>query len=367
MTAPMSRPFELRAIELRPQSLALTAPLVTGRGTYRRRRLTVLRVEIRIDGSHAHGFGEVSALPGWSEQTPEALDAAARRIGCPAVFASVDELDAVLPEAVRLRPLRFGLECALLDALCRHAGCALSSALAERRGGVALASVPVQITLGDADADSLVERLRRAREAGFECAKLKVGARETADDVVRIRAVADADHGLSLRLDANGAWSVPDALRVLAALPAEAIEMVEQPVADDQIETLFERYDGSGPRIAIDESVAVPGRAKQLLERTQLRAIVVKPAALGGLLRADALFDIALAHGASVIVSNLMESAVGRRAVAQLVAARPDLPGPHGLATGDWFARDLAEPDVIENGRLTLPGGAGIGPAFGLP
>lgn len=361
MTSPLARPFELRTLELRPHTLALAEPLVTGRGRYHERRLTLLRAEIRSGDTAAQGFGEVAPMPGWSDATPEALDAAARRIGCPAGFDAIDELDAVLPEAGRLPPLRFGLECALLDALCRADGRSLAAVLAERRGTPPLASVPVQLTLGDAEAGPIAEALRAAGSTGFACAKLKVGVRRPREDIRRIRAVHEAVPEMRLRLDANGAWRVDQALEVLAGLPAEGVELVEQPVADADFETLLARYDGAGPLIAADESCAIPGRAAQLLAAPGLGAVVVKPAALGGLLRADALFDAARAAGIGVVVSNLMESAVGRRAVAHLAASRPDLEGPHGLATGSWFARDLAESDRIENARLVLPPGPGLG------
>jgi o-succinylbenzoate synthase len=361
VTSPLAQPFELRAIELRHHRLALASPLATGRATYRRRRLAVVRAEICVAETLAHGYGEIAPLPGWSDEPLETLVAAARRVVCPTTFDGIDALDAVLPELARLRPLRFGLECALLDALCRAARRSLREALAGRRGVAPLDTVPVQLTLGDAPAEEIITELQRARAQGFRCAKLKVGARSLQADRRRIGSVIDADTGMTLRLDANGAWRVSQALDWLAALPPEVVELVEQPVADDAIEELLQRYAGNGPRVAADESCAVPGRAERLLAGSGLGAVVVKPAALGGLLRAEALFEAAGRRDAVVVVSNLMESSVGRRAVAHLAAARPDLPGPHGLATGRWFAEDLAPPDAIADGRLTLPRGDGLG------
>jgi predicted alternative tryptophan synthase beta-subunit len=77
---------------------------------------------------------------------------------------------------------------------------------------------------------------------------------------------------------------------------------------------------------------------------------------------AGRLFDMAERHAVKVIISNLMESAVGRRAIAHLATAWPELEGPHGLATGQWFSEDVApQPDFIEAARLHPGSAPGIG------
>jgi L-alanine-DL-glutamate epimerase-like enolase superfamily enzyme len=96
--------------------------------------------------------------------------------------------------------------------------------------------------------------------------------------------------------------------------------------------------------------------------------VVVKPAAVGGLLATTELVLLAIRHGVQVIFSNLMESAVGRFATAHLAAAYGELPGPHGLATGAWLAEDVGPaPDRLERGRLFLHRGPGLGFVPGKP
>jgi len=361
-TDPRGRAFRLEGVEVRPLTLPLATPLVTARERYLRRELLLLRVCLEIDGRTQHGWGEAAPLPGWNDADLEDLALVAEGLGRGSDQRS---LSALLREESGLdtRPaLRFGIECAVLDALSRADDIPLAAALAGARGLEAARGVAVQCTLGDCEAPVAIEALARARQAGFTHAKLKIGARDPRADLARIRAIALAQPDMTLRLDANGALQVDEALELLAALPPERVEWVEQPVSDAEFDALLAQYDGAGPAIAADESCCDPDRAAGLLGTGRLGAVVVKPAALGGLDRAEVLFAQAAEAGAKVMISNLMESAVGRTAVAHLAAAWPNLSGPHGLATGGWFAHDLApEADRIGDGRLSLRPGPGLG------
>jgi len=360
-----NRPFRLDGIDVRRLTLPLVAPLVTGRQSYRLRELLVLRVLIRVDGRIQHGWGEAAPLPGWNDAGLDNLDdlaALAESLGRAGGRRSLIELLDKEPELDARPALRFGIECSVLDALARAAGVALVSALAGESGFEAANRVAVQYTLGDCDAPAAIDALDGARRAGYTHAKLKVGARSMRADLDRIGAIGAAHPDLTLRLDANGAWSLDEALAVLAELPPERVEWVEQPVADADFDALLARHDRAGPAIAADESVCSPERAAALIGSGRLGAVVVKPAALGGLDRAAGLFARAREAGVAVMISNLMESAIGRAAVAHLAAAWPCIPGPHGLATGRWFAQDVAPgADRISDAWLHLRAGPGLG------
>ena len=63
---------------------------------------------------------------------------------------------------------------------------------------------------------------------GFECVKLKVGVGDDAGRVAAVRAAAGPE--MALRLDANGAWDVEQAVRAIEALAPAGLELVEEPV-----------------------------------------------------------------------------------------------------------------------------------------
>ncbi|QDG54399.1 o-succinylbenzoate synthase [Persicimonas caeni] len=359
----MNTPFHLQKLEYREVDLELTKPLVTSSARYETRSLLLVRAQIRAGEHLVEGFGEVSPLPGWSDETLanciETLDAAPTDVE----FDAVRALDEVLPTVAELPSLRFGVELALLDALARLRETPICRLLASERGRMPLASVSVQATIGAKGPDETVAAARAAADEGFNCVKLKVGALPIATDIARIARVREACPTLMIRLDANGAWTPQQAREVLEGLWKLNIDIVEQPVAPEHFDTFVDEADAlTAACIAPDESCVPAAHAHELIDAGKIGAVVLKPQALGGLLPTSTLIDDALRKGVRVVLSTLLESAVGRSAVAHLAAAYPDVLGPHGLATGGWFASDLAEaPDSILDGSLRLRHGSGLG------
>jgi L-alanine-DL-glutamate epimerase-like enolase superfamily enzyme len=117
------------------------------------------------------------------------------------------------------------------------------------------ATIAVNATVASAQRDVAVELAARSVAAGFTCVKLKVGL---GDDLERVRAVREAiGPAVSLRLDANGAWSVDRAAELLDVMGAQGLELVEEPVRGlADMQSLRERV---AVRIAIDESASLPG------------------------------------------------------------------------------------------------------------
>ena len=358
----LNRPFRLHSLHTQAVSLPLASPLVTGAGIFRQRELLLLTASVEIDGDRVTGFGEVAPLSGWSNESLDASQRILASLEGPWSFERVTDLVSVVPASAGRPLLHAGLELALLDALSRHAGQSLATTLMGDRGERVLQRIPVQFTLGACPSQETCQRVGKAWEQGFQVAKLKVGAQDPTADLARIEQVLSNCPGITLRLDANGAWTLKSALAMLHALPGDRVELVEQPVSPPEFMALLDAYDGRGPRVAADESCVAFTDASGLLDDGRVGALVIKPAVVGGLLAAQRLFERAMADGIQIIISNLMESAVGRLAAAQLAAAWPQLPGPHGLATAGWFAQDLAPAvERIENGLLDLPTGPGIG------
>jgi O-succinylbenzoate synthase len=184
---------------------------------------------------------------------------------------------------------------------------------------------------------------RRAHEivaaSGCRTAKVKVaepGQPGTAD-LDRVEAVRDAlGPGGRLRVDANGAWTVSQAARMLRAMAPFGLEYAEQPCAT--LAELAELRRLVDVPLAADESIR---RAQDPLAVRAAGAadiVVLKAAPLGGV--APAL-RIASECGLPVVVSSAVESSVGLAAGVALAAALPDLRYDCGLATMSLLEGDV--------------------------
>ena len=88
--------------------------------------------------------------------------------------------------------------------------------------------------------ESLSEQVADGRDKGFDVYYLKVGL-DDAEDLAMVAAAREAlGDGPRLRVDANGSWTMPQAVRMLGALEEHGIDFVEQPVRDHPIEHLAE-------------------------------------------------------------------------------------------------------------------------------
>jgi O-succinylbenzoate synthase len=210
--------------------------------------------------------------------------------------------------------------------------------------------VPVNVTVPATDpgrAHAIVTA------GGCRTAKVKVAERgqTLADDLARVEAVRDAlgPDGL-VRVDANGAWDVDEAVRAIAAIDRAAggLEYVEQPVAS--VEDLAAVRRRATVPVAADESIRRaedPYRVRDL-EAADVAVLKVQP--LGGV---RACLRIAEDIGLPVVVSSAIESSVGIAAGVALAAALPELHHASGLATVQMLTDDVAtEPMLPVDGML---------------
>ena len=124
-----------------------------------------------------------------------------------------------------------GIDMALWD-LC---GRACGQPLWRLLGGVQQREATYFFYLSRGQPESLAEQVAEGRAAGFEVFYLKVGL-DDADDLAAVAAAREAlGAGPRLRLDANGSWSLPQAVRNLRAFDEHDIDFVEQPVRDHPI------------------------------------------------------------------------------------------------------------------------------------
>ena len=192
-----------------------------------------------------------------------------------------------------------------------------------------------------------------ARFDGCETAKVKVAERgqSLSDDVERVAAVRDVmGEGGAVRLDANGGWSVDQAVDAITRLAPFGLEYVEQPCAS--VEELREvrtalAHNGIDVRIAADESIRKAEDPLRVAREEAADLVVVKVAPLGGVVRA---LEVVGDCGLPAVVSSALDSSVGIRAGVALAAALPDLPHACGLGTVGLLASDVSRDPLVPVG-----------------
>ncbi|MFJ5860915.1 o-succinylbenzoate synthase [Pseudarthrobacter sp. NPDC092439] len=216
-------------------------------------------------------------------------------------------------------------------------------------------SIPVNATVPAVPADRVPELL--ARFGRVDAVKIKVAeqGQRLADDAARVEAVRSALPQAAIRVDANGGWDVPGAVKALARLAAVGLEYAEQPVPT--IEGLAEvrarlRDAGTPVLIAADESVRKETDPLRVARAGAADLIVVKVAPLGGVRRA---LEVVAQAGLPAVVSSALDTSVGMRAGLALAASLPELPYACGLGTVSLFESDITvDPLTADDGAIRL-------------
>lgn len=220
--------------------------------------------------------------------------------------------------------------------------------------------IPVNATVPAVAADQ-VPRVLAHYGDGVSVVKIKVAeqGQSIQDDAARVSAVRRALPEAALRVDANGGWTVEEAVPALAAILDAAggeLEYAEQPVPG--VEGLADLREALARaavpvRIAADEAVRKAADPLRVARMGAADLVVIKAAPLGGVSRA---LQVVEQSGLPAVVSSALDSSVGLTAGLALAARLPELPFACGLGTVSLFTSDVVPvPLVAHKGMLRVP------------
>jgi o-succinylbenzoate synthase len=340
----------------------LRAPFAAAWGTVRVRELLLARLEA---GDGAVGWGEAAPLPGYGgagvSEVREALEAYRGALAGAASDAPRADLLAACAAASDLPEALAAIDLALWDLEGRRRRQPVwQMPGARERWDITPKKlkeyptdldVAVNATVAAGDPGSVAEQVAAARTAGFRCVKLKVALGE---DLARLAAARSAGgEEMAIRIDANGAWSVQQAVAALQELAPHGIELCEEPVHGlDEIA----RVAAASPiPVALDETAAAPGA----FGRRVCDAVCLKIARCGGLTGLLERAAKARAAGYRLYLASTLDGPLGiAAALHAAVAIGPQL--ACGLATLSVFA-DRPDPLPARGGRISVPVGPGLG------
>jgi o-succinylbenzoate synthase len=345
--------MKLARLDVRRFEVSLRRSLVTSAGTLRERRGFLVRV---ADAEGNVGLGEASPAYWLGDESLEHVESVVQDLQ--GVVGADDPLAGLDEWRLRSPSVACALETACLDLEGRRR----EVSVAELLGGVGGREVPVSALLFGGVPDAVARTAASLAELGHPAVKLKVGAGDVADDVQRlesIRAVCGA--GLAVRLDANRAWSVGKARKALTALKPFGPAFVEEPLTGGTPVEWRSLRTEIGVPLAGDESIPNLPTLRAFAEARALDVVVLKPARLGG---PTAVLDVAreaARFGITVVVTDSIETSVGRALAAHVAAALPGEVQPIGLGGASVLESDPHGLVPVQLPRLRVSG-----PGLGL-
>ena len=349
--------MKLASVDLLRLTLPLVSPFRTSFGVQTGRDVLVV-VAVTTDG--VTGYGECVALadPVYNEEYVAGAAHVLSRYLVPAVLAA-DDLTAVrVAELTRFvvghRMAKAALELAVLDAQLRTA----QMSLVDYLGGVR-ERVDVGVSVGITDTVAeLVEVVGAYREQGYRRVKLKIEPGFDLEPVAAVREAVGPD--LALQVDGNTAYGAQD-LAHLARLDAFDLLLIEQPFDHDALGLHAELAARCRTPVCLDESLTSAATTAAAIRAGACSIVNIKAARMGGYLEARRAHDVATALDTPVWCGGMLETGLGRAANLAL-AALPGFALPGDIsASARYFAEDITEPFLLDDGQIVVPRGPGLG------
>ena len=347
--------MKLSGVEIRRISLPLVSPFRTSFSTETGREAMLLRAV----GPDAEGWGECVAgrAPLYSSEYVDGAEAVVRDHLLPRLFASEDVTASdVLPLLAVVKGHRMAkaaLEMAVLDAELRVAGTSFGGFLGAVRDRV---DCGVSVGIME-DIPQLLDAVGAYLDEGYRRIKLKI---QPGWDVEPVRAVRDRFGDIPLQVDANAAYTLADATG-LARLDEFELLLIEQPLPEEDMLAHAELAKKVATPICLDESITSAAAAEDAIALGACRIVNIKAGRVGGYLEARRVHDVCVTRGVPVWCGGMLETGLGRAANVAL-AALPGFTLPGDTSASDrYYRRDITEPFVLDDGRLAVPTGPGLG------
>ncbi len=328
----------------------------TSRGVYTEKDTFFLKI-FDSENPSVFGLGEAAPLKGLSIDDFPNFEQILQEI-CN-TFNSLDlevfewNINIILSQLIddRLPSIKFGFETALLDIMNGGKRIIFDNDFSKNQRAININGL---VWMGSKE--FMTAQVDEKLASGFDTIKMKVGAinfEEELEILASIRQQFSAEQ-ITLRVDANGAFSPEEAQKKLSQLTHYQIHSIEQPIKQKQPEAMAELCQDSPVPIALDEEligISDYVQKMQLLKKIKPTYIILKPTLLGGLQHCREWIEIASRLHIGWWMTSALESNIGLNAIAQFTAEYKNAL-PQGLGTGSLYHNNIESPLVVENGKL---------------
>ncbi|HEY9736351.1 MAG TPA: dipeptide epimerase [Trichocoleus sp.] len=347
-------------LTIHPFRVKKRVPLTISRGTHS--ESTNIWLKIEQDG-----------LEGWGEATPFSIGPLS--FSADAIAQALEQLSYELApyhplEQQRIHlhldrlqvssPVRAAVDIALHDWAGKQANLPLWQLWGLDRERIQ----PTSVTIGISSPVAAQQRLQAWLQQGsFQAVKVKLGSPQgiEADQAMMTAILEKLPNGTKLSVDANGGWSVANALMMAQWLAERGVDYLEQPLEAGAEQDLTVLYEKSPLPLFVDESCFVSSDIPALADR--VHGINIKLMKSGGLSEAHRMIHTARACGLQVMFGCYSDSSLANTALAHLspLADHLDLDSHLNLLDDPFRGADL------HNGCLIPTDEPGLGLTYHAP
>lgn len=203
------------------------------------------------------------------------------------------------------------------------------------------------------DIDNMLQQIQQKIEQQFTCIKLKIGALNFKDELELIKQIRQSYNSskLEIRVDANGAFKVDDALGKLEQLAQFNLHSIEQPIAAGQWKKMSDLCKKTPLPIALDEELIGCNQQNEMLDLIQPQYLILKPSLLGGFSKTEQWINCAHSKKIPWWITSALESNIGLNAIAQFAYLfKNEL--PQGLGTGALYKKNIGTPNHLKGEKF---------------
>lgn len=343
--------MKIKKIHLSRRSAPLVRPFITALRSVNSIEYSAVHIELE-DGTE--GVGTASPTVVITGDSTPSIEYVVQTILSPLLVGQEIDHLAALSQIVQHScagntSAKAAVEIALFDTYAKKMKIPLYQVL-----GGKMNTLQNDLTISINQTNVMVQDAVDGTKQGFTALKIKAGV-EGEKDYERILAIREAvGREIEIRVDANQGWTKKEAVRIINNWERAGlnIEIVEQPVAANDLEALKYVTDRVQTSIMADESIFSPEQALELVHKRAVDWLNIKLMKTGGIFRAMQIADIAKAGGIPCMIGSMMESGTSVMAAAHIAAAHPnikkiDLDAPLWLEGSSVDSFPFKGPEII--------------------
>lgn len=254
-----------------------------------------------------------------------------------------EEMENILPRLREWPSIVFGVETLIKD--FRNGGRRIIFPEAIHDNGF---TIPINGLIWMGTKEAMKEQISVKLREGFTSIKLKIGAIDFTTELELCHFIRKqfSHKEVEIRTDANGAFSVKEALEKIKRLSGYHISYIEQPIKAGQWQEMAALVESSPVKIALDEEligVLDSDLQQKLIQTISPHLLILKPALIGGFTATDHWKKLIEENDGSWVITSALESNIGLNAIAQYTVL--GLSGyAQGLGTGSLYTNNIPSP-----------------------